>query len=91
MPPKYVDLDRLIELRRRLHRCPEIGFELHRTVAIVKEELDSIGIEYVADKYAPCSVVADINPEKKTLLLPSAPIWMPFPSPRLRDFPSPRR
>ncbi len=35
---------RLVELRRRLNACPEVGFDLARTVAIVEERLDALGI-----------------------------------------------
>lgn len=35
---------RLIQLRRDLHRCPELGFELPRTRARVKQELEAMGI-----------------------------------------------
>ena len=33
-----------VELRRKLHQCPEIGFDLPKTLAIVKGELDRWGI-----------------------------------------------
>ncbi len=52
-----------IDLRRELHQCPEIGFDLPQTLAIVHRELDKLGIEYT-DKYGKSSVVATINPEK---------------------------
>ena len=38
--------ERLIGLRRELHRCPEIGGALPRTRKIVCRELDDIGIPY---------------------------------------------
>lgn len=59
----YADKEYIISLRRELHEYPEIGFDLPGTVALVKRELDALGIEYT-EEYAPCSVVATINPEK---------------------------
>jgi len=35
-----------VGLRRELHRYPEVGFELDRTVKLVSGELDKIGIAY---------------------------------------------
>ncbi len=52
-----------ISLRRELHQCPEIGFDLPQTLAIVRRELDKLGIEYT-DRYGKSSIVATINPEK---------------------------
>ncbi|MEE8522447.1 MAG: amidohydrolase, partial [Thermoanaerobaculia bacterium] len=37
----------LIEIRRDLHRHPELGLEEHRTSARVQERLDELGIEHV--------------------------------------------
>ena len=31
-------------IMHELHRCPELGFDLPKTLAIVKRELSSIGI-----------------------------------------------
>ncbi len=59
----YADKDYIISIRREIHRRPEIGFDLPETVALVKRELDSIGIEYT-EKYGESSVVAILNPEK---------------------------
>lgn len=38
----------MIEIRRDLHRHPELGLEEHRTAAKVCEHLDTIGIPYVS-------------------------------------------
>lgn len=51
------------DLRRQLHMCPEIGFDLPETLAIVKGELEKWGIPYT-EKYGKSSVVATINEEK---------------------------
>lgn len=60
----YADKDYIISLRHEIHEYPEIGFDLPKTIAVVKRELDSLGIEYT-EKYGESSVVAMINPDKK--------------------------
>ena len=52
--------DYCIEMYRKLHQCPEIGFELYETVAIVEKELQAMGIPYT-DKYGKCSLVGYIG------------------------------
>lgn len=53
----------LTEIRRELHEHPGIGFDLDETLAIVRRELDAIGVEYT-EKYGKSSIVATVNPEK---------------------------
>lgn len=45
MPHSATELERLIATRRDLHRHPEIGFEEHRTAAIVAERLRAAGYQ----------------------------------------------
>ena len=59
----YADKEYIIALRREIHEYPEIGFDLPKTIATVKRELDDLGIEYT-EKYGESSVVATINPQK---------------------------
>ena len=56
--------DYVINLRREIHEYPEVDFDLPKTVAVVKRELDAIGIPYT-EKYGKGSVVGYINPEKE--------------------------
>ena len=59
-----IDNEYIKQLQHELHRIPELGFDLPRTVAVVKRELDQIGIDYT-EKYGKGSIVAELNPEKK--------------------------
>lgn len=56
------DEQAIIALRRDLHRHPEIAFDLPKTVARVKQELENLGIPYT-EKYGKGSVVGYINPQ----------------------------
>ena len=60
----YADKEYIVALRREIHEYPEIGFDLPKTIAVVKRELDKLGIEYT-EEYGKSSVVATINPDKK--------------------------
>jgi len=57
----------LTELRRRLHACPEIGFELPRTRAVILEELARLRIE--AAEVGNGSIVAQIGEKPAQVLL----------------------
>lgn len=39
------ELGHIIEVRHRIHECPELGFEEKRTTALIKAELEKNGIE----------------------------------------------
>ena len=59
-----IDKEHIISIRREIHSYPEVDFDLPRTVALVKRELDAIGIPYT-EKYGKGSVVGYINPDKE--------------------------
>jgi stage IV sporulation protein A len=59
----YFDNEYVKNLQHELHRVPELGFDLPKTTAIVKRELDKIGIGYT-EKYGKSSIVAELNSEK---------------------------
>ena len=63
-----IDESYIIRIRREIHQCPELGFDLDNTVSIVKRELDAIGIEYT-DKLGKSSVVATMNREKSSFTI----------------------
>lgn len=50
-------------LRHELHQCPELGYDLFETTAIVRRELDAMGVAYT-EKYGKGSVVAIIGDDK---------------------------
>ena len=51
----------MIRIRREIHEYPEIGFDLPKTVALVKRELEAMEIPYT-EQFGKSSVVATINP-----------------------------
>ena len=58
-----IDKDYIVRLRREIHEYPELELDLPRTIAVVKRELEVLGITYT-EKYGKSSVVGYINPEK---------------------------
>lgn len=59
----------LIELRRRLHACAEVGFDLPKTKEIVKSELENLGLEVKnCNKGCLYTVIKGKNPGKTLLL-----------------------
>lgn len=63
-------LDNIIEIRRDIHQYPEIGMEEVRTSALVKSELEKLGLE-VQDKVGKMGVVGLLRGKEpgKTILL----------------------
>ena len=60
----YADKDYIINLRHEIHKYPEIGFDLPKTIAVVKRELEKLNVPY-SEKYGESSVVGFINPNTK--------------------------
>lgn len=52
-----------VDIRRKLHMYPELSFDLEQTLALLKTELEKIGVEYT-EQYGKSAIVATINPEK---------------------------
>ena len=50
-----------VKLRREIHQYPEIGFDLTKTLAVVRRELDAMGIPYT-EEFGKSSIVGTINP-----------------------------
>ena len=57
-----------VSIRRQLHQYPEVGFELDRTAALVRRELEAMDIT-PTDRYGRCSLVADIGTGEELVLL----------------------
>ena len=57
-----------VDIRRKLHAYPEVGFDLPRTTALVDAELRAMGIEPTG-KYGMCSLVGDIGQGEKLIAL----------------------
>ncbi len=57
-----------VRIRRQLHQYPEVGFDLEKTVKLVSEELEKMGITYT-HKYGKGSVVAELGQDDKTIAL----------------------
>ena len=63
-----VDKDYMIQIRRQLHMYPETDFDMPRTVALIKQELEAMNIPYT-EKYGQGSVVGYINPDCKNFTI----------------------
>jgi len=57
---------RAVQLRHRLHRIPELGFQEFKTAAVIREELDRLGISHIdAVQGAPTATIAVIGDANK--------------------------
>lgn len=50
----------LIDKRRTLHRCPEVGFQLPKTCALIEQWLDELGIAHTR-RYGQSSIVGMVG------------------------------
>ena len=55
-----IDKDYIIRVRRELHKVPEIGFDLPKSLAILRKELDALNIPYTEDIGRSC-IIATLN------------------------------
>lgn len=53
--------EQVIAWRRKLHQIPELGNELPKTAAYVKEKLDEMGVDYEAGVGLEHAIVAQIG------------------------------
>src|SRR5688500_8289368 len=59
-------LAEITDLRRRLHRIPELGFEEFKTADAIRAELDRLKISYTAGvKDAPTATIGTIGDSSK--------------------------
>ncbi len=58
----HIDGSYILAIRRELHKYPELAFDLPKTLALIRRELDSMGIPYT-EEYGQSSIVAFINPD----------------------------
>ena len=61
---KFIDKEYVLNIRHELHMYPEVGFDLPKTTALIRRELDAMGIPYV-ETYGESSIVGFINPDCK--------------------------
>ena len=54
------DKQYIINLRREFHQIPEIGFDLPKSLAIIRRELANIGLPYREDVGRSC-IIATLN------------------------------
>lgn len=66
----YIDKAYVIQIRRELHQIPEIEFDLPKTLAVIRRELETIGLPYT-EQYGKSSIIATLNEGKgnKTIAL----------------------
>jgi amidohydrolase len=59
-------LPQVIALRHQLHQIPELGYEEFKTAALIREQLQKLGVSFTADlKTAPTATVAHIGNKSK--------------------------
>ncbi|MBQ2756917.1 MAG: amidohydrolase [Clostridia bacterium] len=62
--PVTIDKDYILSLRHELHMYPELAFDLPKTTALIRRELESLGIPYT-EQYGKSSIVGFLNPDCK--------------------------
>lgn len=59
-----VDKEYILALRHEIHEYPELRFDLPRTLAVVRRELEALNIPYT-EQYGRSSIVGFLNPDCK--------------------------
>ena len=59
--PVTIDKDYILSIRHELHMYPELAFDLPKTTALIRRELEAMDIPYT-EKYGKSSIVAFLNP-----------------------------
>lgn len=57
-----VDKEYILEMRHELHMYPEVAFDLPKTLALIRRELEKLGIPFT-EQYGDSSITAFINPD----------------------------
>ena len=55
-----IDKEYIIKIRRQLHQIPEIRYDLPKTLALIRRELDAIGLPYT-EQFGESSIIATLN------------------------------
>ena len=63
-----VDKEYILSLRHEIHEYPELEFDLPRTLAVVRRELEALGIPYT-EQYGRSSIVGFLNPDCKAFTI----------------------
>lgn len=87
----FVDgiFDELVAIRRDIHAHPETGMRETRTAALIRSELEKMGVDEIQQPL-PTAVVALIHGKRaRASAWRSAPTSTPCPSTRRRGCPSP--
>ena len=58
-PIEETSLRRVAAIRHRLHQIPEIGYEEFKTAALIRAELDALGVAHV--EWDDCNAVLNVN------------------------------
>ena len=54
------DKEYIIRIRRELHQIPEVGYDLPKTLALIRRELDAMGVPYT-EEYGTSSIIATLH------------------------------
>ena len=54
------DKEYIIRIRRELHQIPELRYDLPKTLALIRRELDAMGVPYT-EQYGTSSIIATLN------------------------------